>query len=398
MERNIKLTLTLVVLFTYGQVATDLYLPSLISIANALNTNSSMVQFSITVYATSMMITQPFYGIASDAFGRRPLLKLGMIIAIIGSILCLLTADIQTLLIGRFLQGLGCGVTVTVTRAVVRDLYAGQDLVKKVSTLAIYGMTFMITAPILGGYIEHYLSWQSNFLILLLIALFNIITICFILPETNLRKNRDHLQLKTIKNNFICLLTSQKFMGYGICSTIAYANIFAWITAGPILLQETYGLNPIYFGWSYFLAGIFYIAGNILNRSLFKKYGITSMISVGFITQLVTGVGLLLVSYLNTDNIYTIVPLLGMLMFGAGIVFPNTNAAALNDFTNISGTASAMFSVLQSFGAVLSSSYIAIMPEQTLIPIATCFSILSFVGLAINLYINRESQIAAKYC
>ena len=395
MPNNKTLLYTLILLFTLGQVATDLYLPSLVSITHAFNTDSNMAQFTITAYVSSMMISQPLYGIASDAYGRRNILLIGSIIAILGTFLCCIAWSIKILLLGRFIQGLGASAGLTVCRAIMRDLYSGPNFIKMASYLAVFGMVCMISAPVLGGYIEHFFNWRVNFILLLILCIINLINVIFILPETNLHKHSDHLRIRQVFNNFIFLLKSYNFVIYSICSMLAYANIYAWVTTGPIIIQQVYGLNPIYFGWTYCASGIFYIIGNIFNRRNIHHYGSNKLMMIGFSIQLFSSLILLTTYMTDFINVYVIICSISILMFGVSLVFPNSNAGALNDFTQIAGTASALFSILQTSGAALSSAYIAITSNHSILPVTFCFIILSLTGLCFSLSINNKVKLSS---
>lgn len=397
MPKTTKLVYILILLFTFGQIATDLYLPSLISIANNLNVSTNLAQFSISIFMLSLIISQPIYGIASDAYGRKPLLMIGVIIAILGSLLCFITTNITIFLLGRFLQGLGAGSGNTICRAIVRDLFKGIELIKFSSYLAVYGTVFMITAPILGGYIEHYLNWRISFLILLIFSIINLINITAILTETNNNKNKQHIKFHIIFSNFRTLLKNNNFVTYTLCATIAYANIFAWITAGPILLQKTYALNPINFGWFYFFAGTFYIFGNLFNKYTVSSLGPNKLIMLGFFIQLIVGLSFAIIYILNYTSSSIMLSIMSTMIFGISIVFPNANAGALNNFTHISGTAAALFSIIQTSGAAVASIYIAIMPESGLLPLFLCFTLLSLCGMIISkmAYNKKLFDIAA---
>jgi Bcr/CflA subfamily drug resistance transporter len=385
---------TIVLIFTFGQVATDLYLPSLVNIATTLDTDTFMVQLTITTYITSMMITQPIYGIASDAYGRKLILLFGLSIATCGTIICIYANSINILLLGRFVQGLGAGAGTTVCRAIMRDLYSGLKFIKMASYLSVSGMLVIVSAPIMGGYIEHYFNWRVNFLILLFLGIIILTNLIIKFPETNQNCQKENIKIHIITNNFLILLKTKKFLVYTICSTLALANVFAWITAGSVLLQNTYELNAITLGWNYFLAGSMHIVGNIFNRYTVYKIGSTNLLHLGFSIQLFVGTILIILYVNNLDNAYSVIILMSIMMFGISLVFPNANAGALNDFTKIAGTASALFSIIQTLGAVLSSACIAMTTNHTIIPISICFILLSIIGLKLCNFLKINGLIS----
>ena len=112
------------------QAATDLYLPSLAAMAHYFSVNIDLAEWSIALYMIGMAASQLLYGPLSEGLGRKKPLLLGLIISFIGCLLCLFAQNIETLLLGRLLQGFGAGACSCLFRAMLRDLFKGELLVK----------------------------------------------------------------------------------------------------------------------------------------------------------------------------------------------------------------------------------------------------------------------------
>lgn len=104
-------------------------------------------------YALTQAIFQVPFGMLSDKLGRKPTLLIGLLIFIVGSIICALSSDIYTLIVGRFLQG--AGAIGSVVTAMIADLVKEEQ---RAHAMAIMGGTIamsfaaaMIIAPIVGG-------------------------------------------------------------------------------------------------------------------------------------------------------------------------------------------------------------------------------------------------------
>ena len=105
-----------------GQMATSLYVPSLPYIDDELAAGPTVVKLTMTVFLWAFALSQLIYGPLSDRYGRKPVLLLGIAIYVLGSLLCALAHDIDALLFGRFLQGVGACAG-SIYRAVIRDLF-----------------------------------------------------------------------------------------------------------------------------------------------------------------------------------------------------------------------------------------------------------------------------------
>jgi len=104
-------------------------------------------------YAFTQAIFQVPFGRLSDTIGRKKTLFIGLIIFIIGSIVCALSDNIYMLLIGRFLQG--AGAIGSVVTAMIADLVKEEQRAHAMAIMGgVIAMSFsaaMIIAPIVGG-------------------------------------------------------------------------------------------------------------------------------------------------------------------------------------------------------------------------------------------------------
>ena len=174
---------------SFGQVASDLYLPSLPDIAVSLNTNSHLSQATVFFYMIGYSVSYLVFGPLSDAIGRRHPLIFGLTLCLIGTILCLTANSIWQLMIGRCIQGFGAGSGVVIASAIVRDLFEGSNLAKIYSYLGVSNIIMIANAPLLGGYLQHLFGWRSNFIFLLFWALFAFLVSVFVLSGRNSTRN-----------------------------------------------------------------------------------------------------------------------------------------------------------------------------------------------------------------
>ena len=88
----------------------------------------------------------------------------GLFLYVIGCLISFITPNIEILLIGRFLQGLGVSAGQVIGRAIMRDIYSGRDLAAKMAlTVAIFAAGPLI-APLLGYVLTNLAGWRAVFL------------------------------------------------------------------------------------------------------------------------------------------------------------------------------------------------------------------------------------------
>jgi len=104
-------------------------------------------------YAFTQAIFQVPFGRLSDKMGRKKTLLIGLMIFIVGPIVCAISDNIYTLLIGRFLQG--AGAIGSVVTAMIADLVKEEQRAHAMAIMGgVIAMSFsgaMIIAPIVGG-------------------------------------------------------------------------------------------------------------------------------------------------------------------------------------------------------------------------------------------------------
>ena len=236
MNNRFKIIAIILLLTALGQASIDLYLPSLPAIMHGLNTTSKLSQTSLTVFLLGLAVSPLIYGPVSDYLGRRKLLLVALACYIFLTILCAIAPSIYALIVLRLMQGLAAGAAV-LARAIMRDCFEGSTLAKVASYQAIAWSTVPLLAPMIGGYIQHYLDWRMNFVFLVIFAALIWVFIYFALPETLEDKNRSKFQLRQMGRNYFKILTNKVFLGNVLCQALLYSTVITLVQIGPFLLQ-----------------------------------------------------------------------------------------------------------------------------------------------------------------
>lgn len=287
------------------------------------------------------------------------------------------------LLIGRLLQGIGTGACSLLWRSVFRDTFNADEMSKYGSYLALV-FTFVVPAvPALGGLLQHLFSWRANFIALLIYSIIALITVGFVLLETNKNIDKSKLSPTIIKKSFIELLSSKVFIGNSLCAFLAYGAVFAWVTSAPVLLMKQANLSPMILGIVFLVSSIFPFAiAGYSNAKLVGRFGINKMLCVGYLCVFISGF-LLLFLYLGFGiSPWTIVPPVMLFYIGTTFIFPNTVAGAFKLFAHIAGVAGSLYAFLEQLGGTVYSGVISHLPSNTPIPLA-----LFFIGTGIASYL-----------
>ncbi|WP_447042128.1 MDR family MFS transporter [Streptomyces sp. DSM 118878] len=116
-------------------------------------------------YLLAATVTLPLYGKLSDTFGRKPVLIAGCVLFLLGSALCALAWDMESLIAFRVVQGLGGGAIQGTVQTLAADLYPLKERPRIQARLSTVWATSSVAGPALGGLITSYTDWRWIFLI-----------------------------------------------------------------------------------------------------------------------------------------------------------------------------------------------------------------------------------------
>ncbi len=113
---------------------------------------ATQIGIAMGIYGLTQAFLQIPYGMLSDRFGRKPLIILGMLVFMVGSIVCALADSIEMMIVGRALQGMGA--VAAVLMATVADLVSEQFRLRAMSIVGMtIGLSFtvsLVAGPMLG--------------------------------------------------------------------------------------------------------------------------------------------------------------------------------------------------------------------------------------------------------
>ena len=255
-----------------GPFSIDMYLPAFQSIADDLHTDTARVGYSLTSFFAGLFIGQMFYGILIDRFGRKKPLIVGYLIYIAATLGCAFSWSLDSLVVFRFLMALGGCSGMVISRAIVRDVFSGDEIAKTFSQLVLVMGVAPIIAPTVGGFINSWLGWPWVFGMMVLIALANLLMIIFLLPETKGPDDSISLKMKNIWSEYHKVLKHRSFVLYAIAGSFAYAGLFAYLTGSPAEFMERLGFSDTEYGWAFAFNASGFILGSQVNRLILKRH------------------------------------------------------------------------------------------------------------------------------
>ena len=368
-----------------AQVGSEMYTPSIPSIAKALNTSVNMVKLSLAIYMVGICLTQLIYGPISDLVGRRFPIIFGVSVFIVGTFICGTALDVNILLLGRFIQGIGAGGPAALWRAIFRDKFHGPKLAKYSSYLTVAIALIFPVTPALGGYLEVNFGWRSNFSFMGFYSVFVLGLLIFCFRESHISLNKDKITLKSVLRIYGTLFKTPIFIGSTGFVFIIFGCLFSATATLPILFIQLLNTSPTEFGVTICLtATTGMIVASWINSRLVERWGIPLMLKIGTTTILVSGLTLggtyLLIGVHKGCTIASML----ILYFSAGFLFPNAFALAFSGIKQNIGYAGALYGFIQMGGGAFWGTITSFVPDDSPLPLAFIFLICSLLGYILH--------------
>ena len=378
------MTVVLALLTSLGPLSTDLYLPSLPAIARALDSSLAQAQLTLSIFLAGFAAGQILYGSLSDAYGRRPVLLVGLMLFCIGTLGCSLAPNIETLIACRFLQAVGGSGPVVLARAMVRDLYEGPRAAQQLARMASIMALVPAVAPVAGGLLETAFGWRSTFLAALAFGLVLLAAVLAGLPETIRQRTGEVVSPVSVVRGFGHLLRHPAYRAYVGMVTLSYAGLFAWISGSSFILQGLYGLSEMAFAFSFVVVVFGFMAGGLTVNRLSRRSGPERSVGIG--VGFLAGGGALMLALQLAGLASPLALILPMACFtcGVGITMPSSMALAMQPFPDRAGAASSFLGLCQMTGAALLGALLGRILGQSAMPMV--LAIAAMGGLAALLY------------
>jgi len=373
-ERNTRVLAILSALMGFTSISTDLYLPALPAMAQALRAGAGEMEWTISGFLIGFSLGQLFWGPIGDRYGRRGPVAVGLVVFAAGSAGCAL-ADTAFQIIGwRMVQAVGACAAVVLSRAMVRDLYEGEKSAQMMSAL----MTVMAVAPLLGplagAQILAIASWRAIFWVLVAVALLTLAALTA-LPETLPAERRNGETLGAAFRGYAALFGRRRILGFAATIGFFYAGIFAYIAGAPFAYIGFHHVPPEAFGLLFGAAILVIMAANMLNVRLVPVYGSARLLRAGAAAAALSGLVLAYCALTGAGGLVGLVAPLLIFNGAAGLIVANGVAGAIGVCPERAGAVSALVGALHYGAGILSAALVGALADGTPRPMAVIIAL-----------------------
>ena len=386
----------------FAQIDTSVVNLALKSIGADLHAGVSEMQWVIDSYNltyASLLLTA---GTLGDLYGRRRIFVLGIVLFIVGTLLCALAPNAATLIGGRIVSGIGAAFEVPMSLVLLTLAYPdGNQRTHALGVWASCNALAFIVGPMIGGWLVDTVGWRSIFYVILPVCA-AAVALTYVAIRESAEPNGRALDLpgQTLAivglSAFAFAAIEGSYWGWGSPLILLIAGIaltafvlFVWVearTPGPMLPLQflrrpvfsaalaaaglmTFGIYallfvmPLYFqtvrGASPLIAGLellpmpmSFFAVSQLAGHLNRRLGPRVLMTVGMACM---GAGALSLAFIDEGTRFVFIEI-ALLVIGVGL---GLNTAPVNGVavaalpTERSGTASGVLNTSRMVGATL---------------------------------------------
>jgi DHA1 family bicyclomycin/chloramphenicol resistance-like MFS transporter len=374
-------------------VGVDITLPAFDELDAAFGLSDRGVSVGVvgTVYIVGMAIGQLAYGVASDRFGRRPVMLSGIGLYSLGVGLALVAPSLEVLLAGRLLWGFGAAAPFALRQAIARDLYAGDRMARVITIVTAAFLLGPIFVPILGAGILLVAPWQGVFAAALVAA-----AVAFgwawRFGETLDPTQRRSLELRPLVEALRLVVTTRTTIGHIGAQTFVSAAFFIWLGSAQPIIDDIYARGSQFAFW-FAASGVVMALALLANGRMIDRFGSRRLavgISVAFVLVGIVG-AVVTIGAGGVPSIWTFFTWVAVTNALGTVLTPLCFALALEPMGEQAGTASAVLGVVSLGGGALLAAVVDARIEATVTPMVVGSLLFGLVGLVLLVWAGRPA-------
>lgn len=262
-----------IALMACGALAIDTILPAFADVRAefGMPADSTRVGWLVTAFFLGLTIGPWLYGPASDRFGRRRPLQVGMVLYILAAITSALAPSWGLIVVARFIWGLGAGAPRSLSVAMIRDRHEGDSMARLMSIVMAVFLLVPIVAPSIGAGLIAVLPWRAVFWFPAAVAALLLVWVRRI-PETLPVERRRPFTWRSVGEAGREVISHRQTTALTLAMTFAFGVMTAYLTSLELILEDVYGLLawfPLCFG----LIAVLFAVNALNNARLVRRFG-----------------------------------------------------------------------------------------------------------------------------
>ena len=369
-------------------LAIDSMLPALPAIADGLGVAvANDRQYVISTYLFGIGAGSLFYGPLSDRFGRKGVLVPALVAYVAFSIGCGLATSFPMLLALRFGHGLVSAALGVIVVAVIRDLFAGDAMAKRLSMIFLVFMIVPAIAPTMGAGVAAVAGWRSIFIVL---AVMGVVMILWLrrLPETLHPEDVRPLDVRTMIAGWATVTRHRRAAGYMIASGMMQGALYGYLNSSEQIIADIFDARS-WFPLVFACVALGIATANFSNAAIVERFGARRVSQSATFAFMATSIAQIAVAMSGAETLWMFTLLMMVNVGLIGFIGSNFGSIAMEDFGHMAGVASSYQSFAKTLLAATVGALIGQQYDGTTLPLAYAFLISGVVGLILVFWAER---------
>ncbi|MFJ3652136.1 MFS transporter [Streptomyces nigra] len=365
-----------------------------------LQASTSGLQWTIDAYTLVLASLLMLAGSTADRIGRKRVFMAGLVVFTIGSALCSLAPDLNSLIVFRMVQAVGGSMLNPVAMSIITNTFTNPR--ERARAIGVWGAVVgisMAAGPLIGGLLVETVGWRAIFWVNLPVGLAALLLTLRFVPESRAAKARradpvgqvlvmllfgsltyaiieaptapaaevlvfGGLALAALAGLLVHeprraeplidlrFFRSAPFSGATVIAVSAFAALGGFLFLSTLYLQNVRGLDALHAGlWMLPMAALCFVCAPVAGRVVGNRGPRLPLLIAG---ASMTASGILFAAFEAESSDATLV--LGYILFGLGFGFVNapiTNTAVSGMPRAQAGVAAAVASTSRQLGQAL---------------------------------------------
>jgi DHA1 family bicyclomycin/chloramphenicol resistance-like MFS transporter len=304
----------------------------------------------------------------------------GLSLFLIGSVISAMAETANTLLLGRLVQAIGAGCALTLVRAIARDAYRADQLVKAIAYLTMFGTLGPMVSPFIGGLLTDMFGWRSVFGFALAAGAAITLTAYFVTVETHPPAKRDKRDA-SILQAFSALFRRLRFNAFVLNTGFNTGAFMVMASASASLMTELLHRPATEYGLYFLLFPVGFFAGNFISTRIGNRASIEAMVLYGSVLAVASVAVQAVVLFNGWVSPSTLFVPGFFITMAQGISMPYAQVGAMAEVPRFAGTAAGIGVFMQNFCAAVFSQLYGVFADGTPRPMVMIALLCGFLTL-----------------
>ncbi|WP_133687950.1 multidrug effflux MFS transporter [Maribacter spongiicola] len=344
----------------------DAILPAIADIGISIHSlDPTQNQLLVTMIFLGLGVGQLFFGPLSDSLGRKPIVYFGFTVFLIASIICLLAPNLEIMLVGRVLQGIGLSAPRTISISIIRDTYRGDYMAKIMSFVTAFFILVPVVAPAIGKAVMGVTGWQGIFYLQLFFAL--VVGIWFYKrqEETLKPEYKVPFSYKVFIKGTKEIFKYKETVSCTMISGFITGAFLVYLSSAQHVFEELYGLTETF---PYVFAGLALSVGfsTLMNGTLVLRFGMRNLSFAALVAF--TSIALLYTLFFfgsKDPSITVLLLFLSLLFLCLGFIWGNMRSIAMEPIGHIAGIGAAITGFISTILSIPISIFVGSFIEDS---------------------------------